>query len=106
MFSKRKDTMSGRASDRLEKIGRRAFLAGIATAAAAPVLAQERNYGPQASPIRYPEPDVIAIEKRFAKYKIASSAIQRLYTGTLWAEGCAWNGVGRFLLWSDIPNNV
>ena len=24
----------------------------------------------------------------------------------LWAEGPAWNGVGRYLLWSDIPNNV
>jgi gluconolactonase len=24
----------------------------------------------------------------------------------LWAEGCAWNGVGRYLVWSDIPNNV
>jgi gluconolactonase len=23
----------------------------------------------------------------------------------LWAEGCAWNGVGKYLLWSDIPNN-
>jgi len=29
----------------------------------------------------------------------------RLYRGTLWAEGPAWNGVGRYLLWSDIPNN-
>ena len=24
----------------------------------------------------------------------------------LWAEGPAWNGVGQYLLWSDIPNNV
>jgi gluconolactonase len=23
----------------------------------------------------------------------------------LWAEGPAWNGVGRYLLWSDIPSN-
>src|SRR4030095_6677291 len=23
----------------------------------------------------------------------------------LWAEGCAWNAVGRYLLWSDIPND-
>src|SRR5206468_1664560 len=30
---------------------------------------------------------------------------QRLATGYLWAEGCAWNGVGRYVLWSDIPNN-
>ena len=24
----------------------------------------------------------------------------------MWAEGPAWNGVGRYLVWSDIPNNV
>ena len=38
-----------------------------------------------------------------------SSATRRssgCYTGTLWAEGPAWNGVGRYLLWSDIPNDV
>jgi gluconolactonase len=29
----------------------------------------------------------------------------RLYTGTLWAEGPAWNGASRYLLWSDIPND-
>jgi gluconolactonase len=29
-----------------------------------------------------------------------------LHFGTLWAEGPAWNGVGRYLVWSDIPNNV
>ena len=29
----------------------------------------------------------------------------RLYTGTLWSEGPAWNAVGRYVVWSDIPNN-
>jgi gluconolactonase len=24
----------------------------------------------------------------------------------LWAEGPAWNGVGKYLMWSDIPNDV
>ena len=32
--------------------------------------------------------------------------IRRLHFGTLWAEGPAWSGVGRYLVWSDIPNNV
>ena len=36
----------------------------------------------------------------------ATRSIKRLHTGTLWAEGPAWNGVGRYLVWSDIPNNV
>ena len=37
---------------------------------------------------------------------VGNTVIKRLYTGTLWAEGPAWNGVGRYLVWSDIPNNV
>jgi len=37
---------------------------------------------------------------------IGNTTIKRLHTGTLWAEGPAWNGVGRYLVWSDIPNNV
>ena len=37
---------------------------------------------------------------------IGNTPIKRLHTGTLWAEGPAWNGVGRYLVWSDIPNNV
>ena len=37
---------------------------------------------------------------------VGNTTIKRLYTGTLWAEGPAWNGVGRYLVWSDIPNNV
>ena len=41
------------------------------------------------------------LDKRFKQYKF----IQRLYTGCLWAQGPVWNGVGRVLLWSDIPNN-
>jgi len=63
-----------------------------------------RNFGPDGEPVRYPEPDVVELDKRF-KYKLGNTPILRLYRGTLWAEGPAWNGVGRYLLWSDIPNN-
>ncbi len=50
---------------------------------------------------------MVVLDKRFAKYKIGNSPILRLYTSPkmLWAEGPAWNGVGKYLLWSDIPNN-
>jgi gluconolactonase len=34
-----------------------------------------------------------------------NSAIQRLWTGALWSEGPAWSAQGRYLVWSDIPNN-
>jgi gluconolactonase len=57
-------------------------------------------------PVRYPDPDVVVLDPRFRGYVIGNTPIRRLHTGTLWAEGPAWNGVGRFLLWSDIPNNL
>lgn len=86
-------------------LGRRTFLAaaGLATTAAA---AFGRDYGPNAEPVRYPDPDLVALDDRFNKYKLGNTPIQRLHTGTLWAEGPAWNAVGKYLLWSDIPNNV
>ena len=91
----------------LPKIGRRSFLAAAATAtaAAATSAAFGRDYGPHAPPVRYPDPDILVLDPRFAKYKLGNTPIQRLHRGTLWAEGPAWNAVGRYLLWSDIPND-
>jgi gluconolactonase len=89
------------------KVNRRSFLAA---AMAGSVLARgaasaERDWTGE-HPIRYPDPDVVVLDKRFAKYKVSNAAIERLYTGLRWAEGPAWNGGGRYLVWSDIPNNV
>jgi gluconolactonase len=88
-------------------IGRRSFLAAAATAVTAALGTElaARDYGPHAEPVRYPDPDIVVLDKRFAKYKIGNTPIQRLYTGCLWAEGPAWNGVGNYLVWSDIPND-
>jgi gluconolactonase len=90
------------------KIERRAFMAGVAAAAASVPTAfgQERNYGPGSPPVRYPDPHIVVLDKRFAQYKLGNTPIQRLHTGMLWAEGPAWNGVGRYLMWSDIPNDI
>ncbi|MEZ5590650.1 MAG: SMP-30/gluconolactonase/LRE family protein [Gammaproteobacteria bacterium] len=91
--------------ERLET--RRSFLQTAASVAAITAMAPSafaRNFGPDAEPVRYPEPDVIGLDPRF-KYKLGNTPIQRLYKGTLWAEGPAWNGVGRYLIWSDIPTN-
>lgn len=91
-----------------ESLGRREFLASAAAIAAgtASVLrAQERDWTGK-NPVRYPDPDIVVLDKRFAKYKIGNTPIQRLHTGMLWAEGPAWNGVGKYLMWSDIPKNV
>jgi gluconolactonase len=83
---------------------RRAFLTSLGWALAS-VHAYSRDWSGTA-PIRYPDPDILVLDPSFAKYKLGNTAIQRLHTGMLWAEGPAWNGVGRYLLWSDIPNNV
>ena len=88
-------------------LGRRSFIGGtVAATFAATALGQERDYGQGAPPVRYPDQDIIVLDQRFAKYKLGNAAIQRLHTGMLWAEGPAWNGVGRYLVWSDIPNNI
>jgi hypothetical protein len=89
------------------KIGRRSFLAATAAAVVTTqALGGDRDYGPGAAPVRYPDSDIVVLDKRFEKYKIGNTPIQRLHTGMLWAEGTAWSAVGRYLLWSDIPNNV
>ncbi len=89
------------------RIGRRSFLTAAATATASAAAAVAREYGPNAPPVRYPEPDVLVLDPRFAKYKLGNSPIRRLYHSKqlLWAEGPAWSGVGRYLVFSDIPNN-
>jgi gluconolactonase len=96
---------------------RRAFLAaglGLVSVAAGRDVAQQtavtstptpRDWSRQ-DPIQYPDPDVVALDDRFKRYIIGNTVIRRHHFGTLWAEGPAWNGVGRFLVWSDIPNNV
>ncbi|MEY4394161.1 MAG: Gluconolactonase precursor [Planctomycetota bacterium] len=90
------------------KINRRGMIAGLGMMALSPLAfgqSAKRDYSPNASPVRYPDPDIIALDKRFEKLKIGNTPIQRLATGCLWAEGPAWNGVGNYLLWSDIPND-
>jgi gluconolactonase len=54
---------------------------------------------------RYPDPAIVALDPRFEKYWIKLSRVERLATGTRWGEGPVWFGDGRYLLWSDIPNN-
>ena len=58
------------------------------------------------TPLQYPDPNIVALDNRFRRYIIGNTTIKRLHTGTSWAEGPAWNGEGRYLVWSDIPNNV
>jgi len=65
-----------------------------------------RDFGPNATLTTYfPDPDVITIDPAFGGLIQGNTPIRRLWTGALWMEGPAWNGQGRYLVWSDIPNN-
>src|SRR5256884_1440526 len=65
-----------------------------------------RDFGPNAPPnVYFVDPDVITVDPSFNALRQANAPIQRLWTGALWSEGPAWNSQGRYLVWSDIPNN-
>jgi gluconolactonase len=82
---------------------RRSFLASssavAATAFAPAVLAQF-----QPSP-RYPDPLVRVIDPSFARYRLGLARVEQIAGGMRWSEGPVYFGDGRYLLWSDIPNN-
>jgi gluconolactonase len=85
---------------------RRNFLLTTLSAAAATAAhAADRDWTGQ-RPTRYPDADIVTVDKRFGKYRLGNTPIQRLHTGMLWAEGPAWSSVGRYLVWSDIPNDL
>lgn len=104
--------------------GRRAVLTALAGAALMPFVAGSSKAqppplpsGPVSSeptsrdwsgqnPVHYPDPDIIALDPHFRRCTQFNAAIQRLHTGTLWAEGPAWNGVGRYMVWSDVAGDV
>ena len=70
------------------------------------VTSPPRDFGPGGAPTTYfTDPDILSVDPLFDQYAQPNSAITRLWTGALWAEGPAWNAQGRYLLWSDIPNN-
>jgi gluconolactonase len=85
---------------------RRAFLGSAVAASATLARAATPRDWTGVNPTRYPDPDIVSLDKRF-KAKLGNTPIQRLYHNPtmLWAEGPAWNAVGRYLVWSDIPNN-
>jgi gluconolactonase len=54
---------------------------------------------------RYPDSRIEIIDAGFVRYRINTAKVERIATGMRWAEGPVWFGDGRYLLWSDIPNN-
>ncbi len=54
---------------------------------------------------RYPDAAVEILDPSFAKYRLPLASVEQLATGCRWSEGPVWFGDGRYLLWSDLPNN-
>jgi gluconolactonase len=66
---------------------------------------QQHNTGDE---MFYGEPDGTGFEvldRRFNDCLIGHARVERLWTGSRWAEGPAWFAAGRYLMFSDIPNN-
>ena len=55
--------------------------------------------------VRFPDPAVEVVDERFRSLVIWQEVVERLWTGGRWLEGPVWFGDGRYLLFSDIPNN-
>jgi len=54
---------------------------------------------------RLPDRNVEIFDEQFLALRLFSAKLEQLATGFYWAEGPVWFGDGRFLLFSDIPNN-
>src|SRR6516164_9090968 len=55
--------------------------------------------------VRFPDPAVEVVDERFRSLVVWQEVVERLWTGGRWLEGPVWFGDGRYLLFSDIPNN-
>ena len=65
-----------------------------------------RDFGPGGAPTTYfTDPDILTVDPAFNSLIQPNTPIMRLWTGSLWAEGPAWSAQGRYLVFSDIPNN-
>ncbi len=95
-----------------------AALAATAATATAAYAAAERPLGETGVPLRatepmplgplpgsrYPDPHIESLDKRF-KGSAGTGAVERVATGFRWAEGPVYFPAGRYVLFSDIPNN-
>ncbi len=115
---------SSRALNSTEGMPRRIFLRRTSVLACGPIavpvlmLAQEsgkqpsvvsnppRQWGPEAAPTMYPDPDIIAVDPSFSDLMLGITAIRRVWTGSRWAEGPAWSSQGRYLVYSDVQDDT
>jgi gluconolactonase len=73
------------------------------TGSATPATPAGPSRWDSASPVRYPDADIVVLDPRFRRLVLDNAAIRRLATGFHFTEGPVWFGDGRYLLFSDIP---
>lgn len=49
--------------------------------------------------------DITIHDQSFRRYIIGHAKLEKLWTGSRWAEGPAYFAAGKYLVWSDIPND-
>ena len=54
---------------------------------------------------RYPDPNVQVLDPAFNALRLPLASVEQLTTGCHWSEGPVYFGDGRYVLWSDIPND-
>jgi gluconolactonase len=54
---------------------------------------------------RVPDAAVKELDASFARYRLPLAKIERLASGTRWAEGPVWFGDAGCLIWSDVPGD-
>ena len=74
------------------------------------MVLERQSEGGHASPRRDQEtPHVrdvaITLDERFNRLVNSNARLEKLYEGCRWAEGPAYFAAGRYLVWSDIPND-
>ena len=47
----------------------------------------------------------VVLDDRFQRLHIGSARLEKLAEGCRWAEGPAYFAAGRYLIWSDVPND-
>jgi len=50
-------------------------------------------------------PSFDVVDARFYRLALPYVNVEKLYSGCRWSEGPAWFAAGRYLVWSDIPND-
>jgi len=68
-------------------------------------ISPETAWDRDRSIVRLPDPAIEIVDERFRAMLPFQAVVERLWTGGRWLEGPVWFGDGRFLVFSDIPND-